>query len=137
MENIKRIFIEFIHSKKFGTLLILFLCLLIAVWSLGNHYLFKTAALDLGLFNKAVFNYSHLQQNYITLLLDDKVVNFLGDHFSVVVILLSPLYYIFGSYALLIVQIIFVGIGALYIKKYVLLKTQNQLYANLALLHFF
>jgi len=91
----------------------------------------------LGLFNKALYDYAHLQQNYITLLLEDKVVNFLGDHFSLIVFLLSPLYYIFGSYTLLIIQILFVAIAAVYIRKYVLLKTQNQLYANLALLHFF
>ncbi len=137
METIKRIFFRVFNSKKFGSILIVLVSLFLAAWSLGNHYLFKTAALDLGLFNKAVYDYAHLQQNYITLLLDDKVVNFLGDHFSLIVVLLSPLYYIFGSYALLIVQLVFVAMGAVYIRKYILLKTQSQLYANLGLLHFF
>lgn len=137
MENIKRIILSVLGSKKFGNGLIILITLFLSIWSLGNHFLYKTAALDLGLFNKALYDYAHFHSSEITLLYDGKVVDFLGDHFAIIVMLFLPLHYIFGSYALLVIQILFVVVGAVYMRKYILFKTQNQVYANLALLHFF
>ncbi|MCX6353162.1 MAG: DUF2079 domain-containing protein, partial [Bacteroidetes bacterium] len=70
--------------------------------SLVNHYMFRTYSLDLGLFNHALYSFAHLKMDNITLMWN---ANYLGDHFSPIMILLSPLYYFKSTYVLLIVQI--------------------------------
>ena len=73
--------------------------------SVVDHYQFKTAALDLGLYNNALYSFSHFKSNYFTLDLKASGVNFFGDHFSPITYLYVPFYYIFGSYTRIIIQI--------------------------------
>lgn len=63
------------------------------------------------MFNQALYSFAHLKQNYFTLAPDGNPVNYFGDHFSLITILYSPLYYLTGSYTLLIVQILFILAG--------------------------
>ncbi len=89
--------------------------------SLVNNYLFRTSALDLGLFNHALYNYSHFQLSYFTLGLSEQetgIIECFGNHFSPFIFLLIPFYYLFGTYTLLLVQIGFVLLGGLGIYKY-------------------
>ena len=78
--------------------------------SLVNHYLFKTYALDLGLYTHAMYDYTHFR-------IDDCSIfkaapqSILSDHFDLYLIILSPLIFVFGSYTLLIVQIVAVLLG--------------------------
>src|SRR6476620_4958201 len=75
-----------------------------ALISLVNHYNFRTYALDLGMVNHAVYDYAHFRKNVTTLLLDTPPTNFLANHFTLVPLLVSPLYWLFGNYTMLLVQ---------------------------------
>ncbi len=82
--------------------------------SLVNHYEFRTYALDLGMFNQAVYSFAHLKLNYFTLAIDGSSVNYFADHFSLITVLYAPFYYLLGTYTLLIIQILailFGGVG--------------------------
>jgi uncharacterized membrane protein len=73
--------------------------------SLVNHYNFRTFGLDLGIYTHGIYSYSHLHWHQFTLGLEGEAFNHLGNHFSPIVVLLSPFYYLFGTYTLLILQI--------------------------------
>lgn len=90
--------------------------------SFPNHYLLRTAALDLGMFNHALYNFAHFDLNYFTLSFDGSAVNYFGDHFSPITILYAPFYYLFGSYTLLIIQIFSILFGAVGIYRYACFK---------------
>ena len=93
--------------------------------SLVNHYLFKTYALDLGLYNHALYDYAHFRVSDCSLF---KAVpqNLLSDHFDLYLMILSPLVYVFGTYTLLIVQITAVLLGGWGIYKLVGLYTDDD-----------
>lgn len=100
-----------------------FFLVIYGLFSLVNHYNFNTSAYDLGIFNQALYHYSHFKIGPNTL---RGVPILLADHFELILFLLSPLYWIFGSYALLIVQILAIHFGALGV--YLLLRqlTKDQ-----------
>ena len=77
---------------------------LYALISLVNHYLFKTYALDLGLYTHAMYDYAHFRIDDCSMF---KAVpqSILSDHFDLYLAILSPLIYVFGSYTLLIVPL--------------------------------
>lgn len=105
--------------------------------SIVNHYNFRTYGYDLGLFNNALYDYSHFQWNEVTLSFPHHhFKNTLGDHFSVITIFFSPLYYLFGSYSLLLVQIASVLFGSIGIRRLILYYTQNEKLALWSLIHF-
>ncbi len=85
--------------------------------SLVNHYLFRTYAADLGIVNHALYSFAHGRADTITLHLYSEKAPFLGDHFSPVIYLFVPFYFIFGTYTLLVLQIasILAGGWALYL----------------------
>jgi uncharacterized membrane protein len=106
--------------------------------SIPNHYLFRTAANDLGMYNHAVYSYSHLKPAVFTLTMYGKEFPFLAGHFSLITILYSPFYYLFGSYTLLIIQIAAILFGGLGIYKYSLNYFDKDSYIpHLILIHFF
>ncbi|MBD3299891.1 MAG: DUF2079 domain-containing protein [Candidatus Moranbacteria bacterium] len=96
-------------------LIVLFFLIIYSAFSLVNHYNFRTNAYDLGIFNQALYQYSHFESGPNTV---RGVSNLLGDHFEPILILFSPFYYFFGSYTLLIVQVFLIilgGIGVFYL----------------------
>jgi len=95
--------------------------------SLPNHYFLRTSALDLGMFNHAIYQFAHFKMADFTLGTKGHVVPYLGDHFSLITILISPLYYLFGTYTLLIVQVFSIIFGGLGIYKYSKLYENNKL----------
>lgn len=115
-----------------------FFAIIYALISLVNHYTFRTYALDLGLHNHALYDYSHFRFNY-SLILQPlfEPRNQLSDHFDLMVILLSPLVWIFGSWTLLIVQIAAILFGGFGIYKYFKNKTTNPSLPLLAMFHFY
>jgi uncharacterized membrane protein len=116
------------RNNKYPLILIITIFgIIFSLISFPNHYLFRTSALDLGMFNHAIFQFSHLKMAVFSLGVKGHIVPYLGDHFSLITILLSPLYYIFGSYTLLIVQIVSILFGGVGIYKYAQLHTQNKL----------
>lgn len=104
--------------------------------SIVNHYFFRTHAHDLGIETNTIFDYAHLRVNDC-MLMQPQFNNVLSDHFSLLPMLYSPLIYIFGSYTLLIVQILFVLLGGYGIFKYVSFKTKDNWLGILATVHFF
>ncbi len=103
--------------------------------SLPNHYYFRTFAQDLGIFNNALYDYAHLQWNKPTIL-HFELSNTLGDHFILIAFLVAPFTYIFGSYTLLIFQILAILFGGLGIYKIVRNYFDGDV-ATVAMAHFF
>ena len=117
--------------------IVLFFTLLYALISLVNHYLFRTHAFDLGIKNHAIFDYAHFRFNETTII-QPSYKNYLANHFSLITIFVSPLYYLFHSYTLLIVQIASVVIGGLGVYKYFrTFYPDSSFPASAAMIHFF
>lgn len=98
---------------------------LYALISLVNHYLFKTYALDLGLYTHAIYDYAHFRLADCSMF-KPMPQNLLSDHFDLYLMLLSPLVYVFGSYTLLIVQIAAVLLGGWGVYKLIGLYTDDD-----------
>ena len=109
---------------------------LYALISLVNHYLFKTYALDLGLYTHAMYDYAHFRVDDCSMF---KAVpqSILSDHFDLYLVILSPLIYVFGSYTLLIVQIAAVLLGGWGVYKLIGLYTEDGWMPVLATTVFF
>ena len=75
-----------------------------------NHYLFRTYALDLGLYTQALDVYMSGNMPTTSMFQEDYKV-LLADHFDFYLPLFSPLKFIFGTYTLLVVQIFDLRIG--------------------------
>ncbi len=81
--------------------------LLYALLSVGNHVNMRTYALDLGVYTHALYEYAHGHgADCGVFSWPDDNSNLLHDHFDLYLPLLSPLVYVFGSYTLLIIQIV-------------------------------
>ena len=104
-----------------------------------NHYLFRTTAWDMGIFNNALYHYAHLRPNISTVIvpLVPKPENLLAGHFEIYPILLAPFYYLFADYTLLVFQIAAILFGGLGIYRYLSFKLENKFIARLGLVHFF
>jgi len=116
------------------TLFAIIYCLI----SLVNHYQLRTYALDLGMYNNALYSFAHFKNAYFTLGIDGIEMPFLGTHFSVILIFLSPFYFVFGSYTLLIIQIIAILAGGFAIYKYSKIQfSSNSIIPLIILIQFF
>ena len=79
---------------------------LFALISVVNHHLFRTSALDLGMMNHALHSFSEFQSNTYTLGLRASAEKpFMGTHFSPIMFLYVPIYWILGNSSLLWIQI--------------------------------
>ena len=117
--------------------IILLFGIIYSLISLVNHYNFRTSALDLGTYNNAIYDYAHFRFNDC-MILQPQLNNLLSDHFELVIILLSPFYYLFGSYTLLVFQIVFIlagGIGIYKLANEVFLKDESL--SLIAMSHFY
>lgn len=104
--------------------------------SLVNHYFFKTYALDLGLYTHAMYDYAHFRMADCSMFKPTDA-SLLSDHFDLYLPLLSPLVYVFGSYTLLIVQIVAVLLGGWGVCKLIGLYTDDEWMPVLASAVFF
>ncbi|MFA4851484.1 MAG: DUF2079 domain-containing protein [Bacteroidales bacterium] len=129
MQNIKNVNIT-------KALVILGFAILYSIISLVNHYMFRTYALDLGIYNQAMYDYAHFRINHNTVFQPD-FGNLLSDHFELLLIIVSQLYYLFGSYTLLIVQIVAILLGGQGIYKYIELISNKRKLAIAAMIQFF
>ncbi len=124
-------------AKGYYLVMLFFACVFCLV-SFVNHYQFRTYSFDLGLYNQAIFDYSHGRLNQSTLLEPDfHQRNQLADHFDLWLILISPLYYIFGNSTLLLIQILAILFGGLGISKSTETFSNNKWIPFLAMIHFF
>ncbi|HLN54195.1 MAG TPA: DUF2079 domain-containing protein [Lentimicrobium sp.] len=119
------------------TSVFLIFALIYAVASIYPHINFRTAALDLGMFNHALYSFAHFRADVFTLALNGSEAPYFGDHFSPITVLYAPFYYLFGEYTLLIIQIIVILAGGYGIFKYAMLRGLNQWVSLLITVHFF
>ena len=125
--------LRFLKQGK-NWVLILF-CTIYCLISLVNHYNFRTYAFDLGIYNNCLFQYGHFHKNHYPYL-HYMFNNFLADHFSLYTVVLSPLYYIFGTYTLLYIQILSVLFGAFGIYKIVQSRYDHHYLPEIAMIHY-
>ena len=129
---------KIIFNKNFfkkSTIFFIFAIIFSSI-SLVNHYNFRTYAFDLGIRNNAIYDYAHFRFNDC-MLMQPQFENVLSDHFQIFPIILSPFYYVFGSWTFLIFQIIFILFGGMGIKKLIFFMTKNERLSNMSLIHFF
>lgn len=127
-----------IYPKKNKSLLLILFTFgsLYALISIVNHFLFRTYALDLGLYTNALYKYAHLTMAD-NLVFKEQYESALGGHFDVFLILFSPLVYLFGTYTLLVVQIVFILLGSVGVYKYFTIRENSSLrIAQLASVYF-
>lgn len=125
------------HKKKIVVASVITIAgVLYCLISLVNHYLFKTYALDLGLYTHALYDYAHFRMADCSMF-KDVTYSLLSDHFDLYLPLLSPLVYVFGSYTLLVVQIAAVLLGGWGIYKLIGLYTDDEWMPVLATMAFF
>ena len=106
--------------------------------SLVNHYYFRTSAYDLGLFNNSVYDYNHFHQDRPTLLEPGGFFSTtLADHFDLLTMVVSPFGFIFGSYALLIIQVIAILAGGIGMYLFIFKVTRKHILAYFSLIHFY
>ncbi len=93
-----------------------------ALLAVVNHYLFRTYAYDLGIYNQALWDYAHLRLAPSSVM---RYNNLLGDHFTLVQLLWAPLQWVFGSYTLVLVQIGLLLLGGYGAYRLHLLRTRG------------
>ncbi len=112
--------------------------LLYGMVSILNHYFLRSAGLDYGLSNQALYLYAHAKSPMVTMLLgEQQVYHYMGLHVSIWVPLLSQFYWIFGSYTLLIFQNIFLIFGAVGLGKTAALFKYNSIEQTLVQIHYY
>ncbi len=132
-----------VNNKRKILFLIIFLTLSILhlLIPILNHYFFRTYAYDYGVYNFAFYDYAHLQISACPVYHNLYTVSFLQDHFSLTLMVLSPLYWLFqgvlGTYSLLFIQWLFIVFGAFCTYKYIENKTSNYKTALFALVYYF
>jgi len=127
-------------SKETITLTIIFsiFAIIFCLISLVNHYYFRTYALDLGMFNQAIYSLSHFAQPLFTLDVKSTETHYLATHFSLITYLYFPFIYLFGSYTLLILQILSILSGGAAAYLYAKLKFKSDsIIPIIILIHFF
>jgi len=120
MQMLQANFITGIKKHKYIILLCVLFAVLYSLISLVNHYFFRTYALDLGLYTNAAYKYAHFQIGDNTMI-KEYFEPILGGHFDLYLMIFSPLIYVFGTYSLLILQIIAILVGGIGVYKYFLL----------------
>ena len=110
--------------------------ILYSLISLVNHYNFRTYALDLGAYTNALFDYIHFQWNDSSVFKEVND-NLLADHFDLYLITFSPLSIIFGTYTLLIIQIIAIIVGGWGVYAFFNAQRKNKQIALYALIYFY
>ncbi len=123
-------FIEFF--KKHDLICIIAVSAIFAVayslLSVVRHMHFQSGAFDLGIYDQGLWQYAHFQFPYNTI--KEKII--LGDHLSLILPLLSPLYWVWDDVRLLLVfQAVWVSFSTigiyLYLQKRLFTKFQSFL----------
>jgi uncharacterized membrane protein len=114
-----------------------FFAVLYAIISLVNHYYFRTYAWDLGINNNAIWDYSHFRWNNCMLIDGPQFENILSDHLTLYPIFFSPFILLFGTYTMLVFQILAILFGGLGVYNCTYFKSGSRSLSNLSLLFFF
>ncbi len=111
--QIQRYLTIFLEARGGGAAVILLFigyCLLFSYLSIAQHESLQTHGLDLGFPDQVVWNTAHGRPFAYSI--SPRATNFLGEHFSPILALLVPLYWIWPDVrALLIVQTVVIALG--------------------------
>lgn len=113
------------HRKLIITIILVVFGILFGMVSIVNHLNYRTYGLDLGVYNKAIYDYGHLRISDCSIFLYEPG-NLMGDHMDLYLFIFAPLHFIFGQYTLLIVQILSVLFGALGVYRLLKLYTDKE-----------
>ncbi len=106
-----------------------------------NHYYFRSVAFDFAAYNFAFYDYAHFRISPCPVYLAPYPVSFFQDHFSFLLQILSPLYWLLspvaGTYSLIIIQWLFIIAGGWYTNRLIASKSQDQLQGTLAMILYF
>lgn len=127
---------ELVRKYRYITITCFVFICLYSLISLVNHYNFRTYALDLGAYTNALYDYIHFQWNDSSVFKVSKE-NLLADHFDLYLIVLSPLSLVFGTYTLLIVQIVAIIIGGIGVYIYFYTQEERRQIALFGALYFY
>lgn len=138
----KKIFTALKAKFTSPKIIFLFLCIcyviIASLQSLAQHYQFLTSNWDLGFHNQLMYKFAHFKSPGTTLWNSQYPLTFfLGDHVTFLMPLNSQLYWLFGSYALLVAQILYGLVGALGIYKLIEHKFQSANFALAGVFIFF
>jgi len=131
----KRWFLPIKNHAAFSGTVVFFLLVYSAI-SLFNYYLFRTAALDLGLYAHAMHEYAHLRMA-TTAMFQEHVQPLLGDHFDLLLMLFAPLTYISGPWMLLVIQLFFILTGGAGVYYFFISSGKSKRFSLLAAIHFY
>ena len=128
-------------NKLWFRILFLFFSILHLLLPTLNHYFYRTYTYDYGVYNFAFYDYAHLQINPCPVYHNLHTVTFLQDHFSLSLMILSPLYWLLtpfaGTYSLLIIQWLCIVFGAFCTFQYVECKFRNYKLGLFAMVYYF
>lgn len=101
--------LSFIREHRRPAILLLFFGIFYISLFACNHWHFGTSGFDLGIFQQTLYHYAHgtLGPNTIR-----QVPNLLADHLELLLFLISPFWWVFHGWTLIILQVIAVLIGA-------------------------
>ncbi len=138
---LKRLLLPFTRPGIWLAALLLFFSLLYTVITGCNHYFFRTNAFDYGAYNYAFWDFAHghVSPSPVYALVNN--INFLQDHFSLTLPLLTPFYWLLnwltGTYTLLLIQNILTIWSGWAVYRLVKLKTGDAWLGLAALFSYF
>ncbi len=115
-------------------MLLIFQLVFLLVYSLicfVNHCNYRTYALDLGAYTRALYDYAHFHPSYGEVF-RSVPENILSDHFDLLLILFSPMWWIFGNVTLLVVQLAAIYLGSVGVYRLALQRKLEKGTATLA-----
>jgi uncharacterized membrane protein len=127
--------LAFQRSQRPALPVLALFAILYALIFVPNHLLFRTYALDLGLYTHAACTYAHGRMADCMLFLGDHQL-LLADHFDLHLMLWAPLTWLFGQWTLLLVQWAAALIGAWGMYRWLRALGVSTLVATLGLVHF-
>ncbi|MEO8732972.1 MAG: DUF2079 domain-containing protein [Flavobacteriales bacterium] len=125
----------FLRHKRARLLVLAVFGVVYALVFVPNHLLFRSYALDLGLYTHAAITYAHGHMADCMLFLGSHQL-LLADHFDLHLILWSPLTWLFGQWTLLIVQWVAVLLGGLGMWRWLRALGASNTIATLGMVHF-
>ncbi len=110
---------SFLRTYSVPALPVAIFAVIYGLISFVNHSLFRTYTLDLGFYTNALYDYRYFSFNDSSLI-SEEGANMLGGHFEPILFLFAPFSFIFGTYTLLLIQILFILAGGFALWHYFL-----------------
>lgn len=122
MRNVSLKLLSIVKNQPWLLLIFFLFAGVFASITFVNHYFFRTYGWDLGINHNAIWDYAHFRWNDCMIMLPHKAFsNVLSDHFSLYPLLISPFYWVFGTWTMLLLQfasILFGGWGVYRFVRY-------------------